>query len=169
MRGRRPSPLTVREAGLPGPALARAFLVVGLALPVATGALSVLYAQVGLIGSVEVHPWDDILSALFLLGLFVTPESICVYLFQRGVVRSFMARLCFVVMVVFLYADYVFLPASVYTFLPEAAGTLLWAVWPPLAAVAVGYAVGWVESKQAPGPVAGGSREASGVERFRNS
>lgn len=138
----------MRETAGLGRSFAKAFFGLGLALPVVTGVLAVIYAQVGLIGSAEVHPWDDVLSVLFLLALFVTPESICVYLFQRQVIRSFMARLGFVVLVVFVYANYVFLPSTIYTVLPEAAGTLLWAVWPPLCALALGFGVGRVESRQ---------------------
>lgn len=140
--------MTIREAPGLGHSLAKAFFGLGLALPLVTGVLAVIYAQVGLIGSTEVHPWDDILSVLFMLALFVTPESICVYLFQSKVIRGFLARLGFVVMVVFVYGNYIFLPASVYTLLPEAAGTLVWAVWPPLCALALGFGVGRVESKQ---------------------
>jgi hypothetical protein len=132
-----------------GTSLAKIFFGVGLTLPVITGVMAVLFAQVGLITSVEVYPWDQVLSVLFVLAVFVTPESICVYLFQSGVIKSFLPRMAFIVMVVFLYGNYIFLlPPSIYTFLPETAATLLWAVWPPLATLALGFVVGRVESKQ---------------------
>lgn len=130
-----------------GTSLAKVFFGIGMALPFVTGLVAIAFAQVGLINRVEVYPWDQILSVLFLLALFITPESICVYLFQRMVIKKFLARMAYIVMVVFVYANYIFLPPSVYTALPEAAATLLWAVWPPLVALALGFAVGKVESK----------------------
>jgi hypothetical protein len=137
--------------GLPrslGSTVAKFFLGVGLALPVVTGVLSLLFVQEGLINKVEVYPWDQILSVLFFLALFVTPESICVYLFQKKIIKGFLARMAFLVVVVFLYGNYIFLPASVYTVLPEAAGTLVWALWPPIAVLVLGFVVGKVESRQ---------------------
>ena len=132
-----------------GTPLAKIFLGVGLALPVITGLLSVLFLQMGLMTQVEIYPWDDVLAVLFLLALFVTPESICVYLFHNKIIKKFMARMAFIVVVVFLYANYIFLlPPSVYTFLPETAATLLWAVWPPLCTLAAGFVVGKIESGQ---------------------
>lgn len=130
-----------------GTSLAKVFFGIGMALPFVTGLIAIAFAQVGLINRVEVYPWDQILSVLFLLALFITPESICVYLFQRMVIKKFLARMAYIVIVVFVYANYIFLPPSVYTALPEAAATLLWAVWPPLVALALGFAVGKVESK----------------------
>jgi hypothetical protein len=132
-----------------GTSLAKIFFGVGLTFPFVTGIAAVVFFQEGLISRVEVYPWDQILSVLFVLAVFVTPESICVYLFQSKVIKTFLARMAFIVAVVFLYGNYVFLiPPSVYTIMPETAGTLLWAVWPPLATLAVGFAVGRVESKQ---------------------
>ena len=132
-----------------GTALTKIFFGIGLALPVATGVLSVLFLRLGLMTNVEIYPWDQILAVLFLLALFVTPESICVYLFRKRIIESFMAKMAFVVIVVFVYANYVFLlPPSIYSFLPETAGTLLWAVWPPVCTLAVGFVVGRIESKR---------------------
>jgi hypothetical protein len=131
-----------------GATFSKIFFGVGLTLPVATGVLSILFLQLGLMKSVEVYPYDQILSVLFFLALLVTPESICVYLFQNGVIKRFLARMAFLVMVVFLYANYIFLPPSVYTILPVTAATLLWALWPPLAILALGFVVGKIESKQ---------------------
>jgi len=141
--------LTLGQPGSYGNALAKIFFGVGLTLPVITGVVAVLFAQVGLIGTVEIYPWDQVLSVLFVLAVFVTPESICVYLFQTQIIKRFLTRMAFIVIVVFLYGNYIFLlPPSVYTFLPESAATLLWAVWPPLATLAVGFAVGKVESRR---------------------
>lgn len=140
-----------QPGGLPsglGTSLAKVFFGIGITLPFVTGVIAVWFAQIGLINRVEVYPWDQVLSILFLLALFVTPESICVYLFQNGVIKKFLARMAFIVMVVFLYANYIFLPPGVYTVLPETAATLLWAVWPPLATLALGFVVGKVESKR---------------------
>ena len=131
-----------------GTALAKIFFGIGLTLPLVTGVLSVLFVQLGLMTQVEIYPWDQILSVFFLLALFVTPESICVYLFHNRIIKRFLARMAFLVMVIFLYANYVFLPPSVYTILPETAGTLLWAVWPPLCTLALGFVVGKIESRQ---------------------
>ena len=132
-----------------GTTLSKVFIGVGLAFPLLTGVLAVVYSQIGLINRVEVYPWDQILSDLFFLAVFITPESICVYLFQSQRIKRFLTRLTFVVIVVFLYANYIFLvPPSAYTFLPAAAGTLLWALWPPVATLAAGTVVGKVESKQ---------------------
>lgn len=132
-----------------GTSLAKLFFGVGLTFPFVTGVVAVLFVQVGLISRVEVYPWDQVLSILFVLAVFVTPESICVYLFQSKVINTFLARMAFIVIVVFLYGNYIFLlPPSIYTILPETAGTLLWAVWPALATLALGFAVGKVESKQ---------------------
>jgi hypothetical protein len=132
-----------------GAALTKIFFGIGLTLPVVTGVLSVLFLRLGLMTSVEIYPWDQILGVLFLLALFVTPESICVYLFRNQVIKKFMARMAFVVVVFFMYANYIFLlPPSIYTFLPETAATLLWAVWPPVGTLAVGFLVGRIESKR---------------------
>jgi hypothetical protein len=132
-----------------GSTLAKVFFGVGLTLPVITGVVSVLFVQLGLITSIEIYPWDQILSVLFVLSVCVTPESICVYFFHNQIIKSFLPRMAFIVIVVFLYGNYIFLlPPSLYTFLPETAATLLWAVWPPLVTLAVGFAVGRVESKQ---------------------
>jgi hypothetical protein len=132
-----------------GTAFAKVFFGVGLALPFITGVLSVLFLRWGLMTQVEIYPWDDILSVFFLLALFVTPESICVYLFHNKIIKRFLPRMAFIVLVVFLYANYVFLlPASIYTVLPETAATLLWALWPPLATLAIGLVVGKIESRQ---------------------
>jgi hypothetical protein len=132
-----------------GTSLAKVFFGVGLTLPFVKGIVAVLFAQVGLISRVEVYPWDQVLSVLFVLAVFVTPESICVYLFQSKVINTFLARMAFIVIVVFLYGNYIFLlPPTIYTILPETAGTLLWAVWPALAALALGFVVGRIESKQ---------------------
>jgi len=141
--------LTLNPPRSYGNALAKIFFGVGLTLPVITGVVAVLFVQLGLITSVEIYPWDQILSVLFVLAVFVTPESICVYFFQKQIIKRFLTRMAFIVIVVFLYGNYIFLlPPSVYTFLPEAAATLLWAVWPPLATLAIGFAVGRVESKR---------------------
>jgi hypothetical protein len=132
-----------------GTSLAKIFFGVGLTFPFVTGILAVSFLQEGLISRVEVYPWDQILSILFVLAVFVTPESICVYLFQSKVIKTFLARMAFIVIVVFLYGNYVFLlPPGIYTILPGAAGTLAWAVWPALATLALGFVVGRVESKQ---------------------
>ena len=132
-----------------GTSLAKVFFGVGLTFPFVTGIVAVAFAQVGLISQVEVYPWDQVLSILFVLAVFVTPESICVYLFQSKVINTFLARMAFIVAVVFLYGNYVFLlPPSIYTVLPETAGTLLWAIWPALATLALGLAVGKIESKE---------------------
>jgi hypothetical protein len=132
-----------------GTSLAKVFFGVGLSLPFVTGIVAVAFAQVGLISRVEVYPWDQVLSVLFVLAVFLTPESICVYLFQTKVINTFLARMAFIVVVVFLYGNYIFLlPPSIYTILPETAGTLLWAVWPALATLALGFVVGKIESKQ---------------------
>jgi hypothetical protein len=132
-----------------GTSLAKVFFGVGLTFPVVTGVIAVLFLQAGLISTVEVYPWDQILSVLFVLAVFVTPESICVYLFQGKVINTFLARMAFIVIVVFLYGNYIFLlPPSVYTILPVDAGTLLWAVWPPLATLALGFLVGRIESRR---------------------
>jgi hypothetical protein len=132
-----------------GSALAKVFFGFGLTLPVITGVVAVLFAQAGLISSVEIYPWDQILSVLFVLAVFVTPESICVYFFHNQIIKRFLTRMSFIVIVVFLYGNYIFLiPPSVYTFLPETAATILWAVWPPIATLAIGFAVGRVESKR---------------------
>jgi hypothetical protein len=132
-----------------GGILTKVFFGVGLTLPVVTGLLAVSFVQIGLMTNVEIYPWDQILGVLFLLALFVTPESICVYLFRNGIIKGFMPRMAFIVVIVFLYANYIFLlPSSVYTFLPETAATLLWAVWPAIATLAVGFLVGRIESKR---------------------
>jgi hypothetical protein len=131
-----------------GTAFTKVFFGVGLTLPVITGVLSILFLQLGLMTRVEIYPWDDVLAVLFLLALFITPESICVYLFHNKIIKNFMPRMAFMVIVVFLYANYIFLlPPSIYSFLPEAAGTLLWAVWPPIATLVIGLIVGRIESK----------------------
>ena len=85
---------------------------------------------------------------LFVLAVFLTPESICVYFFYNKIINKFLPRMAFIVLVVFLYANYIFLiPPSTYTFLPEAAATFVWAIWPPALTVALGFVVGKIESK----------------------
>jgi len=116
-------------------------------MPVLTGALSVLFVQLGLMTTVEVYPWDNILSDLYLLTLLLTPESICVYFFHNKVIKGFLARMGYIVILVFLYANYVFLPPSTYSFLPETFATLVWALWPALVAVGLGFVAGRVESR----------------------
>ena len=141
--------LSLTEPRSLGATFAKVFFGVGLTLPVVTGVLSVLFVQAGLMTTVEIYPWDQILAVLFLLALFITPESICVYFFRNQIIKKFMARMAFMVIVVFLYANYIFLlPPSIYTFLPETAGTLLWALWPPVCTLAAGFVVGRIESKQ---------------------
>lgn len=141
--------LTLDQPRNLGSAFTKVFFGVGLTLPVITGILSILFLQLGLMTKVEIYPWDDILSVLFLLALFITPESICVYFFHNRIIKRFMARMAFIVIVIFLYANYIFLlPPSIYSVLPETAGTLLWAVWPPVATLALGFVVGRIESKQ---------------------
>jgi hypothetical protein len=130
-----------------GDAIAKVYLGVGLAVPVLTGALSILFVQSGLMTNVEVYPWDNILSDLYLLTLLLTPESICIYLFRKKIIKSFMARMGYVVILVFVYANYVFLPASAYSFLPEAPAILLWALWPAVVALGLGFAAGKIESR----------------------
>ena len=130
-----------------GDALTKVYFGIGLAMPVLTGALSVLFVQFGLMTKVEIYPWDNILSDLYLLTLLLTPESICVYLFHNKVIKGFMARMGYVVILVFVYANYVLLPPSTYSFLPETSATLVWALWPALVAVALGFAAGKIESR----------------------
>ncbi len=130
-----------------GGTLTRVFLVIGLALPLLTGLLSVLFIRLGLMGSVEIYPWDNMLSDLYFLTLFVTPESICVYLFHRKIVEGFLARMGYVIILVFVYANYVLLPSSTYSFLSETTATLVWAAWPALIALALGFVVGKIESR----------------------
>jgi hypothetical protein len=96
---------------------------------------------------VEIYPWDNILSDLYFLTLFVTPESICVYLFHNKVVKSFLARMGYIVILVFVYANYALLPPSTYSFLPETSATLVWALWPALIALALGFVAGKIESR----------------------
>jgi hypothetical protein len=139
--------LTLDQPRSIGASFAKIFFGVGLTLPFITGVLSVLFLQLGLMTQVEIYPWDEILSVFFLLALFITPESICVYFFHNKIIKKFLARMAFMVIVVFLYANYIFLPPSVYSILPETAGTLLWAIWPPLGTLAVGFLVGRIESK----------------------
>lgn len=133
--------------GDPGGVFTRVFFGIGLALPLLTGSLSILFIQLGLMNSVEIYPWDNILSDLYFLTLFVTPESICVYLFREKIVRGFLARMGYAVVLVFVYANYVLLPPSTYSFLPEASATLVWALWPAFVALALGFVVGKIESK----------------------
>jgi hypothetical protein len=130
-----------------GDALTKVYFGIGLAMPVLTGALSVLFVQLGLMTTVEVYPWDNILSDLYLLTLLLTPESICVYFFHNKVIKGFLARMGYIVILVFLYANYVFLPPSTYSFLPETFATLVWALWPALVAVGLGFVAGRVESR----------------------
>ena len=130
-----------------GDALTKVFFGIGLALPLLTGSLSILFIQLGLMSKVEVYPWDNMLSDLYFLTLFVTPESICVYLFNNKVIKRFLARMGYAVILVFVYANYIFLPPSTYSFLPEASATLVWAVWPAVVALALGFVVGKIESK----------------------
>lgn len=135
---------------LPAPltgALVKAFFGIGLVLPLLTATLSLLFIQLGLMTNVEVYPWDNILSDLYFLTLFVTPESICVYLFHNKMIKSFMARMGYIVILVFIYANYVLLPASTYSFLSEGAATVVWALWPALLALAAGFLAGKIESK----------------------
>ena len=145
---------TLTEPRNLGPTAAKLFFGVGLTIPVATAVLSLAFLQVGLMRGTEVYPWDQVLSVLFLTALFITPESICVYLFQNQVIKGFLAKLGFVVIVVFLYANYIFLPPGVYTALPVAAATLVWALWPAAATLALGLLVGKVESRNAFAPPA---------------
>ena len=141
--------LTLSQPKSLGLSFARVFFGIGLTLPVVTGVLSVAFLQMGLMTGVEVYPWDQVLSVLFLLALFITPESICVYLFQTQRIKRSLTRIFFIVIVIFLYANYVFLlPPDVYTFLPVTAATLLWALWPPIATLAAGLVVAKIESKQ---------------------
>lgn len=144
---RSPSGLHLSQSGNLGGALTMVFLAIGLALPFLTGSLSVLFVHLGLMGSVEIYPWDNVLSDLYFLTLFVTPESICVYLFHKKIVEGFLARMGYVVILVFVYANYVLLPPSTYSFLSETSATLVWAVWPALVALALGLVIGKVESK----------------------
>ncbi len=130
-----------------GDVLTKVFFGIGLALPLLTGSLSILFIQLGLMSKVEIYPWDNMLSDLYFLTLVVTPESICIYLFHSKVIKRFLARMGYAVILVFVYANYVFLPPSTYSFLPETAATLVWAVWPALVALALGFVVGKVESK----------------------
>jgi hypothetical protein len=130
-----------------GDALTKVYFGIGLALPLLTGTLSVLFIQLGLITKVEIYPWDNILSDLYFLTLFVTPESICVYLFHNKVIKSFLARMGYIVILVFVYANYVLLPPSTYYVLPETFATLVWALWPAIVALALGFAAGRIESK----------------------
>lgn len=130
-----------------GDALTKVFFGIGLALPLLTGTISVLFIQFGLMTSVEIYPWDNVLSDLFFLTLFVTPESICVYLFHNKVIKRFLARMGYVVILVFVYANYILLPPSTYFLLPETFATLIWAIWPALVALALGFSVGKIESK----------------------
>jgi hypothetical protein len=130
-----------------GDALAKVYFGIGLALPLLTGALSILFVQLGLMTRVEIYPWDNILSDLYFLTLFVTPESICVYLFRKKIIKSFLARMGYVVVLVFVYANYVLLPPSTYTFLPETSATLVWALWPALLVLALGFVAGKIESR----------------------
>jgi hypothetical protein len=137
--------------GLPGglgDTLAKVFFGIGLALPVLTGTLSILFVQLGLMSTAEIYPWDNILSDLYFLTLFVTPESICVYFFHNKVIRRFLARMGYLVVLVFVYANYVLLPPSTYYFLPETSATLLWALWPALVALALGFVAGKIESRE---------------------
>jgi hypothetical protein len=131
-----------------GAALTKVFFGIGLALPILTGTLSILFIQLGLMTRVEVYPWDNVLSDLYFLTLFVTPESICVYLFQNKVIKRFLARMGYAVILVFVYANYVLLPPSTYSFLPETPATLVWALWPAIIALALGFVVGKIESKE---------------------
>jgi hypothetical protein len=142
-----PSTLT-EPRNLGGPTAVKLFFGVGLAIPVATGMLSLAFLRLGLMSGAEVYPWDQVLSVLFLTALFITPESICVYLFKSQIIRGPLARLGFVVIVVFLYGNYILLPPSVYTALPVMAATLLWALWPPAATLAAGLLVGRIEARQ---------------------
>jgi hypothetical protein len=139
---------TLTEPRNLGPTAAKVFFGVGLTIPVATAVLSLAFLQLGFMKEAEVYPWDQVLSVLFLTALFITPESICVYLFKSQVIKGFLARLGFVVIVVFLYANYIFLPPSLYTALPVTAATLVWALWPPAATLGVGLLVGRIESRQ---------------------
>ena len=141
--------ITLSQPKSLGLSFAKIFFGIGLTLPVVTGVLSLAFLRMGLMTGVEVYPWDQVLSVLFLLALFITPESICVYLFQTQRIKRFLTRMVFIVIVIFMYANYVFLlPPNIYTFLPVTAGTLLWALWPPVATLALGLVVGKIESKQ---------------------
>lgn len=131
-----------------GNALTKVFFGIGLALPLLTGLLSILFIQLGLMGNVEIYPWDNMLSDLYLLTLFVTPESICVYFFHKKVIKRFLTRMGYAVILVFVYANYVLLPPSTYSFLPVTSATLVWALWPPFIALALAFAVGKIESKE---------------------
>lgn len=142
-----PLTLTLSEPRSLGASFAKVFFGVGLTLPVVTGVLSVAFFEAGLIKTTEVYPWDQVLSVLFLLALFITPESICVYLFQNQIIKKFLTRMMYIVLVVFVYANYIFLiPGDVYTFLPVAGATLLWALWPPVVTLVLGFVVGRIES-----------------------
>ena len=140
--------LTLVQPKSLGTTASKIFFGVGLALPAATAALSLLYIPLGLMTTSEVYPWDQVLSILFFLAIIVTPESICVYFFQNKIIKRFLARMAYVIMVVFLYANYIFLPPGVYTVLPVAVATLIWAVWPSLATIALGFAVGKIEARR---------------------
>lgn len=131
-----------------GDALTKVFFGIGLALPLLTGLLSILFIQLGLMGNVEIYPWDNMLSDLYLLTLFVTPESICVYFFHKKVIKRFLTRMGYAVILVFVYANYVLLPPSTYSFLPVTSATLVWALWPPFIALALAFVVGKIESKE---------------------
>jgi hypothetical protein len=139
--------LSLSLPGNLGDALTKVYFGIGLTMPVLTGALSILFVQLGLMTRVEVYPWDNILSDLYLLTLLLTPESICVYLFRKKIIKSFMARMGYVVILVFVYANYVLLPASTYSFLPETSATLVWALWPAVIALALGFVAGKIESR----------------------
>jgi len=144
---RNPASLSLRlPVGL-GNSLTKVYFGIGLALPLLTGTLSILFIQLGLMTKVEIYPWDNILSDLYFLTLIVTPESICVYFFHNKVIKSFLTRMGYVVILVFVYANYVLLPPSTYAFLPEAFATFAWALWPAIIALALGFAVGEIESR----------------------
>ena len=145
--GRSSLSLSLSLPGSLGDALTKVYFGIGLTMPVLTGALSILFVQLGLMTRVEVYPWDNILSDLYLLTLLLTPESICVYLFRKKIIKSFMARMGYVVILVFVYANYVLLPASTYSFLPETSATLVWALWPAVIALALGFVAGKIESR----------------------